>query len=83
MMKQHVRIKSFYGTCEKAVKNQVWIALIAFCLLVLVKMGTGTKHSLLALYRWLKALCWDRAETWLGRIHRKPSRSSTGRRKKA
>jgi Transposase DDE domain len=82
-MKQHVRIKSFYGTSEKAVMNQVWIALIAFCLLVLVKIETGTKHSLLALYRWLKALCWDRVETWLGRIHRIPSRSSTGRRKKA
>ncbi|MGG2198117.1 MULTISPECIES: IS4 family transposase [Paenibacillus] len=40
-MKQHVRIKSFYGTSEKAVMNQVWIALIAFCLLVMIKPGPG------------------------------------------
>ncbi|MCR8644959.1 IS4 family transposase [Paenibacillus sp. N1-5-1-14] len=48
-MKQHVRIKTFYGTSEQAVMNQVWIALIAFCLLVLVKMETETKHGLLTL----------------------------------
>lgn len=81
-MKQHVRIKSFYGTSEQAVMNQVWIALIAFCLLVLVKMETGTKHSLLELYRWLKTLLWDSAEAWLQRIHRKPTRASVGRRKR-
>ena len=81
-MKQHVRIKSFYGTSEQAVMNQVWIALIAYCLLVLVKMETGTKHSILELYRWLKTLLWERAETWLQRIHRKPTRASAGRRKK-
>lgn len=81
-MKQHVRIKSFYGTSEQAVMNQVWIALIAFCLLVLVKMETGTKHSLLELYRWLKTLLWDSEEAWLQRIHRKSTRASAGRRKR-
>lgn len=36
-MKQHIKIKSFYGTSENAVMNQVWMALIAYCLLTLVK----------------------------------------------
>ena len=81
-MKQHVRIKSFYGTSEQAVMNQVWMALIAFCLLVLVKWETGTERSLLELYRWLKTLLWDGADAWLRRIQRKPSRASTGRREK-
>jgi hypothetical protein len=81
-MKQHVRIKSFYGTSEQAVMNQVWVALIAFCLLVLVKIDTGAKNSLLELYRWLKTLLWDSELTWLQRIHRKPERTSSGRRKK-
>ena len=81
-MKQHVRIKSFYGTSERAVMNQVWIALIAFCLLVLVKMETGTECSLLELYRWLKALLWDSADAWIRRIQRKPARTSAGRRRK-
>jgi IS4 transposase len=82
-MKQHVRIKTFYGTSEQAVMNQVWMALIAFCLLVLIKMETGTKHSLLELYHWLKVFLWDYAARWLERIHYKPSRTSAGRRKKA
>lgn len=81
-MKQHVRIKSFYGTTEQAVMNQVWIALIAFCLLVLVKVETATERSLLELYRWLKALLWDCEKIWLGRIQYKPERTSAGRRKK-
>jgi IS4 transposase len=29
-MKQHLRIKRFYGTSDQAVQNQIWIALIAF-----------------------------------------------------
>jgi IS4 transposase len=81
-MKQHVCIKSFYGTSEQAVMNQVWIALIAFCLLVLVKMETCTKRSLLELYRWLNTLLWESAETWFQRINRKPVQTSAGRRKR-
>lgn len=82
-MKQHVRIKSFYSTSEQGVMNQVWMALIAFCLLTLVKLETDTKSSLLELYRWLKALLWENADAWLQRIHRKPDRTSLGRRKKS
>lgn len=81
-MKQHVRIKTFYGTSERAVMNQVWMALIAFCLLVLMKMETGTKHSLLEICRWLKVLLWKSIEDWMARIHYKPLRSSAGRQSK-
>ncbi|WP_240422191.1 IS4 family transposase [Paenibacillus periandrae] len=81
-MKQHVRIKTFYGTSERAVMNQVWMALIAFCLLVLIKKETGTQHSLLDLCRWLKVLLWRSVEDWVARIHYKPLRSSAGRQSK-
>jgi IS4 transposase len=81
-MKQHVRIKTFYGTSERAVMNQVWMALIAFCLLVLMKLETGTKHSLLELCRWLKVLLWKSIEDWMARIQYKPPRSSAGRKSK-
>jgi IS4 transposase len=80
-MKQHLRIKRFYGTSDRAVQNQIWIALIAFCLLALVKQETKTPHSLLQLSRWLKALLWKPYEQWLRRIHRPPSRKSAGRRR--
>lgn len=81
-MKQHARIKSFYGTSEQAVMNQVWIALIAFCLLVIVKLETGAHRTLLELYRWLKTLLWDEAQRWIQRIVHKPDRTSAGRRKR-
>jgi IS4 transposase len=81
-MKQHIRIKSFYGTSERAVMNQVWIALIAFCLLVLAKQEIESAHPLLQLYRWLKVLLWKPCEMWLNRIKRRSSRTSSGRRKR-
>jgi IS4 transposase len=58
-LKQHVCIKTFYGTSERAVQNQIFMALIAFCLLVLVQLETCAKQSLLQLKRWLKALLWQ------------------------
>ncbi|MCZ8513201.1 IS4 family transposase [Paenibacillus filicis] len=81
-MKQHIRIKSFYGTSERAVMNQIWIALIAFCLLVLLKQEAETSHPLLQLYRWLKVLLWKPFEMWLNRMKQRPSRTSAGRRKR-
>ncbi len=81
-MKQHLRLKRFYGTSEEAVQNQVWIALIAFCLLALTKREVEATHSLLQLSRWLKALLWKPYAQWLNRIKRLPSRKSFGRRRK-
>ena len=36
-MKQHLRIKEFYGTTENAVKIQVYAAIIAYCLVAIVE----------------------------------------------
>ena len=36
-MKQHLRIKEFYGTSENAVKTQIYAAVIAYCLVVIVQ----------------------------------------------
>jgi IS4 transposase len=80
-MKQHLRIKRFYGTSERAVHNQVWITLIAFCLLMLAKLDANVTHSLLQIQRWLKALIWKPFTQWLERMKRKPSRKSAGRKR--
>ncbi len=82
-MKQHLRLKRFYGTSERAVHNQIWIALIAFCLHVLVKLDTKVEHSILEISRWLHKLLWQPYAQWLARMKRKPSRTSTGRRPQA
>jgi len=36
-IKQHLRIKSFYGTSENAVKTQIWIAISVYVLVAIVK----------------------------------------------
>jgi len=36
-IKQHLRIKSFYGTSENAVKTQIWIAISTYVLVAIMK----------------------------------------------
>ncbi len=36
-IKQHLRIKSFYGTSENAVKTQIWIAVSVYILIAIIK----------------------------------------------
>jgi IS4 transposase len=36
-IKQHLRIKAFFGTSENAVKSQVWIAISTHVLVAIVK----------------------------------------------
>ena len=36
-IKQHLRIKSFYGTSQNAVKTQLWIAISTYLLVVILK----------------------------------------------
>jgi IS4 transposase len=45
-MKQHLRLKRFYGKSEQVVRNQVWIALIVYCLLALAKRESEVTHLL-------------------------------------
>lgn len=71
-LKQHVCIKTFYGTSETAVQNQIYMALIAYCLLVLVHMETKAIQSILRLKRWLQAVIWKPYEQWFRRIQDGP-----------
>jgi Domain of unknown function (DUF4372)/Transposase DDE domain len=45
-IKQHLRIKSFFGTSENAVKTQVWIAISAYVLVAIVKKRLNLTASL-------------------------------------
>ncbi|MCP1143174.1 IS4 family transposase [Lysinibacillus endophyticus] len=70
-MKQHLNIKKFYGHSEQAVHNQVYIAMIVFCLNVLAQMNTNSDRSYLEISRYLKAALWKSAHIWLRKIERK------------
>lgn len=45
-IKQHLRIKKFYGTSENAVKTQIWIAISVYVLVAIVKKKLGIEESL-------------------------------------
>jgi IS4 transposase len=36
-IKQHLRIKAFYGTSENAVKTQIWVAVSVYVLVAIVR----------------------------------------------
>ena len=52
-IKQHLRIKAFYGTTENAVKTQIWIAISIYVLIAIVKKRMNLEVSL---YTFLQVL---------------------------
>ena len=48
-IKQHLRIKSFFGTSDNSVKTQIWIAVTVYVLVALVKKRLGLKQDLYTL----------------------------------
>jgi IS4 transposase len=45
-IRQHLRIKVFYGTSENAVKTQIWIAVSIYVLVAIARKRLGLKKSL-------------------------------------
>jgi hypothetical protein len=48
-IKQHLRIKSFFGTSDNSVRTQIWIAVTVYVLVALVKKRLGLKQDLYTL----------------------------------
>ncbi|MBF0187301.1 MAG: IS4 family transposase, partial [Magnetococcales bacterium] len=48
-IKQHLRIKRFYGTSENAVKSQIWIAVSVYVLIAIIKKRLKLDASLYTL----------------------------------
>ena len=48
-IKQHLRIKSFFGTSDNSVKTQIWIAISVYVLVAIVKKRLGLKQDLYTL----------------------------------
>lgn len=67
-MKQHLSIKKFYGYSEQAVHNQVYIAMIVYCLNVLAQLDTKSNRTYLQISRYLKASLWKPSYIWLRKI---------------
>lgn len=80
-MKQHLKIKTFYGKSKNAVYTQIWIALITYCLQVLLQLKFNHEGPLLDFRRTLQNLLFKPLGDFLHSLFRRPTRKSKGRKK--
>ena len=59
-IKQHLRIKAFFGTSENAVKSQIWIAVSVYVLVAIVKKRLQLSASLYHLLQILSLTLFER-----------------------
>jgi hypothetical protein len=59
-IKQHLRIKAFYGTSENAVKTQIWIAVSIYVLVAIVRKRLGLEASLYQILQILSVTLFEK-----------------------
>lgn len=59
-IKQHLRVKSFYGTSENAVKTQVWIAISIYMLVAIIKKKLNLDESLYTILQVLSVTLFEK-----------------------
>jgi hypothetical protein len=63
-IKQHLRIKAFYGTSENAVKTQIWIAISVYVLVAIVKKRLRIDHSLYTILQILSVSLFEKTDLY-------------------
>lgn len=59
-IKQHLRIKSFFGTSENAVKSQIWIAISVYVLVAIIKKRLKLKKNLYTILQILSLTLFEK-----------------------
>jgi hypothetical protein len=59
-IKQHLRIKAFFGTSENAVKTQIWIAVSVYVLVAIVRKRLGLEASLYQILQVLSVTLFEK-----------------------
>jgi len=59
-IKQHLRIKSFYGTTDNAVKTQIWIAVSVYVLVAIIKKRLKLEASLYTILQILSVTSFEK-----------------------
>jgi hypothetical protein len=59
-IKQHLRIKAFYGTSENAVKTQIWIAVSVYVLVAILRQRLGLEASLYQILQILSVTLFEK-----------------------
>ena len=61
-IKQHLRIKAFFGTSENAVKTQIWSAVCVYVLVAIVKKRLAVKASLYEMLQILSLTLFEKTQ---------------------
>ena len=59
-IKQHLRIKSFFGNTENAVKTQIWIAVCVYVLIAIVKKRLALQASLYTILQMISVTAFEK-----------------------
>jgi hypothetical protein len=59
-IKQHLKIKSFWGQSENAVKTQIWIAIATYVIVAIAKKRLNLPHSLYEILQLVSISAFDR-----------------------
>jgi len=60
-IKQHLRIKAFFGTSENAVKTQIWTAISVYVLIAIIKKQLALKPDLYTILQILSVSIFEKA----------------------
>ena len=61
-IKQHLRIKAFYGTSDNAVRTQIWIAICSYVLVAILKKRLNSELSLYTMLQILSVSLFEKIE---------------------
>ena len=61
-IKQHLRIKTFFGLSANAVKTQIWIAISVYVLVAILKKRLASKHGLYTILQILSISLFEKIE---------------------
>lgn len=81
-LKQHVKLVKLYNHKQVAVWNQIWLAIIAYGLCEIIKIQTKTNLTTWQVLKKMRHYWFDTWEHFKKVLHRNPTRSSKGRKKK-
>jgi hypothetical protein len=59
-IKQHLRVKAFYGTSENAVKTQIWSAICTYLLVLILKKRLGLSQSTYTILQFLSVSIFEK-----------------------
>ena len=75
-IKQHLRIKSFYGTSTNAVKSQIWIAISVYLLVAILKKELGIDRTLYEILQILSLVQFEKTplnQVFVNSSYKKPT----------